>query len=152
MTFVHHQELCYRAITFDLFSLLSFFHSMLHCNNNYYIMFVRQCNDCTKHKCLTQGFDYSREPWPTFTSSATVWVFILFQILAQEWNYINCVQGIEIPPSPFQIQPTLFCFCVWALNLVCPFLCLCLRFEASPPFCVLLILLAVARAPVVNKF
>ena len=118
-------------------------------------------NDCTKHKCLAQGFDYSVEPWPTFTSSATVWAFtlegsvnpnpIFFQIHAQEWNYENCVEGIQIP-SPFQMQPALFCFCVCTLNPVCPFLCLCLRFQASPPFCVLLILLAVAKAPVVNKF
>ena len=148
MTFVHHQELCYRAITFDLFSLLSLYLSMLHCNNNYHIMFVRQWLYKTQVSCARIWLLCWTLTWIYFISYS-LGIYVGGLCWSKSYFVTDTRTGVKLcwgHPNPFalsnQARPL----------VVCPFLCLCLRFQASPPICVLLILLAVARAPVVNKF
>ena len=148
MTFVHHQVLCYRAITFDLFSMLSFYLSMLHCTATTTII------SCLSGNALNKTQVSCARIW-LFWRALTYIYFISYSLGIYVgglcWSYFvtDTRTGVKLcwgHPNPFALSNPA------RPLVVCPFLCLCLRFQASPPICVLLILLAVARAPVVNKF
>ena len=113
------------AITFDLFSLISFTLSMLHCNNNYHIMFVRQWLYWTQVSC-TRIWLFCGALTYIYFISYSLGIYVGGLCWSKSYFVTDTRTGVKLcwgHPNPFALS-----------NPARPLLFLCLHFKPSLSF------------------